>query len=797
MATEHTLRLGIDGTGARQGAGTVVRSLDDIRKKAAETTTGIDKLEKAGKRLTSAGKTLTMFVTLPLTAAAAAFVKVASDAQETRAKFDAVFKGLSASTRAWARDLGAALGRNQVELEGFLARLQDTFVPLGFAREEAAELSKTLTVLATDLAAFDNIAESDALDLLTSAIVGNHEAVRRFGIIITESTIKAELLRMGVKGNAAAASDLEKVQARLNIIMRSSADAQGQAMREADGAANSFKALASASKDAAIALGERLLPVVVPMVKRLGEMLRGVADINPETVKWGLALAGVAVVVGPLATGIGMLALAVKALALAGLGVTAAWTGGLSVVVAALGAFWLKSKLDAGEAAVAVDKFKESLVGLAETQIRIRQMALAFQIDATRNALANTPARNKVLNPYAPGQSSTYANPEHTALAGQLTFLTSRAEALEGALKGVRDAAAAATAATGGGGPAGNPWEAFAGMTNMGPGLAIEQQARNAPRRPNGLPVKMVVPRDGGGTVPIGPDRSRGRATGLDHFRQTRDEAGGTLAMASNIAADRLGSLAHEAVGLLSSFTPLGLVAEVLGAALDAVRPAVEALMMPLQMLGKALGAGLLPIFEAMFPVFKGIAIAGTYVAQVFFNIAGGIAKAIGWLVSIVGKAVDALNGPFGGDGGLGKVGRGISSVGDGFLKAAGALGTARDEIKALEWDDAMKAVRDFTDAMTDVPKVINLALYRSRVTGTGPTGNTGSGSDPVGDSGSGGDRTRPDRREPVPVRIDHLTVINEAGDDELSIAKKVARGTQIAFSQGVRLHMPVVTSAL
>lgn len=806
MATEHTLRLGIDGTGARQGAGVVVRSLEDIRKKSAEAAGGLDRLEAAGKKLTSVGKSLTLFLSVPLTAAGAAFVKLASDAEETRAKFDAVFKGLSASTRAWARELGAALGRNQVELEGFLARLQDTFVPLGFSRDRAAELSKTLTVLATDLAAFDNIAESDAIDLMTSAIVGNHEAVRRFGIIISEATIKAELLRMGIAGGTRAATEQEKVQARLNIIMGSSADAQGQAAREADGAANSFKSLASAAKDASIAIGERLLPVVIPMVKNVAEMLRGVSDMNPEVIKWGIALAGVGIVVGPLATGLGALALAVKALAIAGLGVTAAWTGGLSLAVAGLGAFWLKSKIDAAEAATAVERYTKSLGEMNVTQLIVQRNALSAQRDQLAGEIERL-SRNPKGNRYrisrregALAQVDSALESVNAALMAGVT--QSPVEVL--ITKPIRDAKEEARKAG----------EEFDRMWTKA--AAGQSSFRQQLERRSGLLAGVAY--DGGPGFDnttgreLNPALAEGARRGMNLSYQGSDLGNANArsgprsatigehasmfgSRARSFAADAPGNalkgLASGAMALLNVFNPLSIIATIFHSALESVTPALEGLQPVVEMVAKLFGGALAPLIEGMFPIFKMLAIAATYVGQIFFNVAGGIAQAVGFLLKAIGWVVDKLN-IFGGDGGIGKLGRAIERMGVGFIQAASGLADARHEIEKIEFDDAAKAVRDFTDAMTDVPKVVNLALYRSRVTGTGPTGSTGSDSNPVG-TNPGGGVTQPGTRDPVPasIHIDAIHVVNEAGDDEVSMARKVARGVQRAYSQGSPIHMP------
>ena len=53
--------------------------------------------------------------------------------------------------KAWGDNFGRAVGMSSQATANFLASAQDLFVPLGFARDEAAELSKTVTRLAADL----------------------------------------------------------------------------------------------------------------------------------------------------------------------------------------------------------------------------------------------------------------------------------------------------------------------------------------------------------------------------------------------------------------------------------------------------------------------------------------------------------------------------------------------------------------------------------------------------------------------------------------------------------------------
>jgi hypothetical protein len=67
--------------------------------------------------------------------------------------------------------------------------------------------------------------------------------MRRYGVIITQTTLDQELMNMGIEKGIQGATEQEKVMARLNIIMNSTEDAQGDAARTADEYANQMRAL--------------------------------------------------------------------------------------------------------------------------------------------------------------------------------------------------------------------------------------------------------------------------------------------------------------------------------------------------------------------------------------------------------------------------------------------------------------------------------------------------------------------------------------------------------------------------
>ncbi len=200
-------------------------------------------------------------------------VNVASDAQEIMSKFDTVFKDQAAAARKWSTDFGKSVGRARQDVEKWMSGLQDTFVPLGLSRNKALELDKALVKLAVDVASFNNAADADVIRDFTSALVGNHETVRKFGIIITESSLKQAAFNKGIRKSWKDVNNLEKVLLRYDAILAGTSDAQGDALRTAESYANMVKRLKANLTNAAEILGNKFLPTMTKGVKAIGEFL--------------------------------------------------------------------------------------------------------------------------------------------------------------------------------------------------------------------------------------------------------------------------------------------------------------------------------------------------------------------------------------------------------------------------------------------------------------------------------------------------------------------------------------------
>jgi len=194
------------------------------------------------------------------------FIKLASDGQETLNQFKVVFGEQSDAALNFARTLSVAFDKAEDDVIALMAALQDTFVPLGFSRKEARTLSETLTQLAFDVQSFKNASSAEVSQAFTSAIVGNHEAVRKYGISITEAEVKLAAMRLGIKNASGGLTSQQKVIARTALIINGAGDAIGDYNNTQHEFANQVRALQANFKDLGKEVGEFLLPLAKVMV---------------------------------------------------------------------------------------------------------------------------------------------------------------------------------------------------------------------------------------------------------------------------------------------------------------------------------------------------------------------------------------------------------------------------------------------------------------------------------------------------------------------------------------------------
>lgn len=194
----------------------------------------------------------------------------ASNLAEQSSKAAVVFGRSANIVQDFARNsLGLATDEALASAAAFGALLR----PLGITEGAAARTSTRLVQLALDLSSFSNVPIADSLQAIQSGLVGEVEPLRRFGILLSEARVQQEALAETGKRHVKQLTNQEKVQARLTLIFRDSAQAQGDFARTQGGLANQQRILQANIRDLEGAIGTGLNPAILDVTKRLNVWL--------------------------------------------------------------------------------------------------------------------------------------------------------------------------------------------------------------------------------------------------------------------------------------------------------------------------------------------------------------------------------------------------------------------------------------------------------------------------------------------------------------------------------------------
>ena len=216
---------------------------------------------------------LAAFAVTTLTHTFRRFTQASAEATEGLNKANVVFGESMGIVKEWSDALGGAIGRSSDKIVMMASTFQDTLVPMGATRESAATLSTQMTELALDVASFNNKMDADVIRDFQSAMVGNHETVRKYGIVITQAALKQQAYEMSLFSGKGELSEHAKIQARVALLFKGTTDAQGDLMRTQQDYTNLVKKLNDQLFDSYKIIGDILTKFVLPPIIKLATLL--------------------------------------------------------------------------------------------------------------------------------------------------------------------------------------------------------------------------------------------------------------------------------------------------------------------------------------------------------------------------------------------------------------------------------------------------------------------------------------------------------------------------------------------
>ena len=271
-------------------------------------TTGLNKaltnsstrLNQFGTRLQSIGTSLSTRLTLPIALAGGAAIKMASDFEESLNKVDVAFKDSSSIVKEFSKTTLENFGIAEGTALDMAALFGDMGTSMGIAVDSAAEMSTALVGLAGDLASFKNMNIKEVTTALNGVFTGETESLKRLGIIMTEINLKQFAQEQGIKKNIKAMTQAEKVNLRFQFVLKNTANAQGDFARTSGGAANQMRIFQETLKELAANFGQIILPAFTKIVKKANVILKSFNNLDTETKKLILTIAGISAVIGPV-----------------------------------------------------------------------------------------------------------------------------------------------------------------------------------------------------------------------------------------------------------------------------------------------------------------------------------------------------------------------------------------------------------------------------------------------------------------------------------------------------------------
>jgi hypothetical protein len=126
----------------------------------------------------------------------------------------------------------------------------------GLVGQDLSKFSTGATKLSSDLASFYNTNADEAITAIGAALRGEAEPIRKFGVLLNDSTIKAKAMEMGLYDGTGALDLQAKSLAVYEVILDQTKDAQGDFARTSDGLAGQQKILTAQLENLKTTMGE-------------------------------------------------------------------------------------------------------------------------------------------------------------------------------------------------------------------------------------------------------------------------------------------------------------------------------------------------------------------------------------------------------------------------------------------------------------------------------------------------------------------------------------------------------------
>ena len=269
--TESALRKmedGVEDTGdAADDAGDKVSGFGDILKGNLVADAIWDGLREGAQLLVEIGKSA---------------VAASSEIRAESAQFEQTFGEMEQAATQSLQRLEKQTGISATRIKGNFSTVYAFSKTMGAESEEALDIASRAMAAAADSAAYYDKTVEEVTETIQAYIKGNYANDAALGIASTEATRNAAALERYGKAFKEL-SEYQKVDTLLAMVEagNKASGAMGQAAREAGEWTNVTAELEDAQKQLLAVIGEPIMEASIPIVQKLTEAMRELAEVTP------------------------------------------------------------------------------------------------------------------------------------------------------------------------------------------------------------------------------------------------------------------------------------------------------------------------------------------------------------------------------------------------------------------------------------------------------------------------------------------------------------------------------------
>lgn len=167
-------------------------------------------------------------------------------------------------------------GMSELTAKQVASRFQAMGTAMGFSQGKMADMSLQLTKLTADMASFYDMEQSDVARNLQAVFTGETEPLRKYGLDLTQATLKEWAMKQGLDADISSMTQAEKTMLRYQYVMANTAAAQGDFARTSDTWANQVRILKQSFEQLAAIIGGALINAFKPFVRTLNAVMQKV-----------------------------------------------------------------------------------------------------------------------------------------------------------------------------------------------------------------------------------------------------------------------------------------------------------------------------------------------------------------------------------------------------------------------------------------------------------------------------------------------------------------------------------------